>query len=691
MVEVVQDQIVATSLDKPQAFDAKKTRTTGIPIVGNVSWGTHFCLFYQNKDDLINALAPFFKAGLENNEFCMLVTSEPLTKEEAENALRKTVPDFDRYLKKGQIEIVPHDEWYLKNSVFDLQRVLGAWIEKLESALDSGYDGIRVAGNTAWLEKRDWKDFADYEEKVNSVIGNYRMIVVCSCSLDKCNASEVVDVVHNHQFALVRRGGNWEVLESSQLDRTRKMLQQSQQQFESLFMGNPEASVHLDTQFHIINVNPRFLKLFGYSAEEVKGKNIDDVVVPEDMREEAESLNKDAKNGYASHNTVRKRKNGSLMPVSISAAPVTFENKLLGYVGIYKDITDLKKAQQESEESRKHFQTLFDLMADPVAVVDGRGKILEATRKVEEITGFKKEELVGKNFLKIEMFGAKTKAVMIKSLAKRLMGMNLQPYEVEVLKKDGGKLMYEINAAKIDYKGKPADLVVFRDILERKNLEEKLRVVGGLTRHDVRNKLSAVTGNAYLLKRKLVGNPEALEQLADMENAVRNAEAIFEFARTYEKLGVEKLVNMNVGKAVDEATSLFTDLKGIKIVNECHDLTVLADSLLRQLFHNLIDNTLKYGEKTGQIRIYSKTSSADKLELVYEDDGVGIPNDMRSSLFKEGFTSGKGTGYGLFMMKRICEVYGWAIRETGEPGKGAQFIIAIPKISQKGKENYETS
>jgi PAS domain S-box-containing protein len=463
---------------------------------------------------------------------------------------------------------------------------------------------------------------------------------------------------------------------------------ESHQKFEGLFRHNPEAAVYLDVNFKIVDVNPCFCQLFGYSAKEVEGRNINEVVVPEGMREEAESMDKDAKNGHVSHDTVRKRKDGSLVHVSISAAPVTFENNLLGYVGIYKDITELKRAQEESEESRKHFQMLFDLMADPVAVVDGRGKILEVTQKVEEITGFKKEELVGKNLLKVKMFGAKTKAVMIKGLAKRMMGMNVQPYEVEVLKKDGGKLMFEINAAKIDYKGKPADLVVFRDVLERKNLEEKLRVVGSLTRHDVRNKLSAVTGNAYLLRRKLAGNAEALEQLADMENAVRNVEAIFEFARTYEKLGVEQLVNTNVGKAVDEAASLFTDLKGIKIVNECHDLTVLADSLLRQLFYNLIDNTLKYGEKTGQIRIYSKTSSADKLELVYEDDGVGIPNDMRSSLFKEGFTSGKGTGYGLFMMKRIIEVYGWDIQETGIQGKGVRFVITMPKTDPNGKENY---
>jgi PAS domain S-box-containing protein len=460
------------------------------------------------------------------------------------------------------------------------------------------------------------------------------------------------------------------------------------EKFEGLFRHNPEVAVYLDVSFKIVDVNPRFCQLFGYSAEEVKGRNINDVIVPEGMREEAEGLDKDAKNGYASHDTVRKRKDGSLVHVSISAAPVTFENKLLGYVGIYKDITELKRAQEESEESKKHFQMLFDLMADPVAVVDGRGKILEVTRKVEEITGFKREELVGKNLLKVKMFGAKTKAVMIKSLAKRMMGMQVEPYEVEVLKKDGGKLVYEINAAKIDYKGKPADLVVFRDISERKNLEEKLRVVGSLTRHDVRNKLSAVTGNAYLLKRKLAGNPEALEQLADMENAVRNVEAIFEFARTYEKLGVEQLVNLNVGKTVDEAVGLFPDLKGVKITNDCGGLTLLADSLLRQLFYNLIDDSLKYGEKLTQIRIrYEK--SEDKLKLIYEDDGVGVSMDIKPKLFTEGFTTGKGSGYGLYLIKRMMDVYGWTINETGTHGKGAQFTINMPKVKPDGRPNYK--
>jgi signal transduction histidine kinase len=197
----------------------------------------------------------------------------------------------------------------------------------------------------------------------------------------------------------------------------------------------------------------------------------------------------------------------------------------------------------------------------------------------------------------------------------------------------------------------------------------------------VRNKLSAVTGNAYLLKRKLAGNPEALEQLADMENAVRNVETIFEFARTYEKLGAEQLTYVDVKKTVDEAVGLFPDLKGVSIMNNCGGLTLLADSLLRQLFYNLIDDSLKYGEKLTQIRVRYEEFE-DKLKLIYEDDGVGISKDNKAKVFNEGFTTGKGSGYGLYLIRRMMEVYGWTISETGVPGKGAQFTIRIPKTKR---------
>ena len=190
-------------------------RHSGIDIIEDVPWGTHFCQFYQTTEDLIDILVLYFKAGLENNEFCMWVTSQPLEVEEAKEALRKVVPDIDVYLEKGQLEIISYSHWYVKEGAFDSDRVLNGWVEKLNKALANGYDGLRLTGNTFWLEKEDWNDFVDYEKEVDRVLGNYQMIALCTYNLDRCNATEIIDVVVNHQFALIKKNGKWELIESS--------------------------------------------------------------------------------------------------------------------------------------------------------------------------------------------------------------------------------------------------------------------------------------------------------------------------------------------------------------------------------------------------------------------------------------------------------------------------------------------
>jgi len=195
-------------------------RNIGIDVIGTIPWSTHFCQFYDTKQDLIDILVPYFKTGLQNNEFCIWVTSEPLHEEEAKQAMGKAVPNFTQYLKRGQIEIVPYNEWYLKEGAFNGQRVLNAWIDKLNQALSKGYDGMRVTGNTAWLEEKYWRGFVNYEEEVDKVIGRYNMLTLCTYPLSKCGASEIIDVMGNHQFILFKRAGDW-VLESSEYRHTR--------------------------------------------------------------------------------------------------------------------------------------------------------------------------------------------------------------------------------------------------------------------------------------------------------------------------------------------------------------------------------------------------------------------------------------------------------------------------------------
>jgi PAS domain S-box-containing protein len=331
---------------------------------------------------------------------------------------------------------------------------------------------------------------------------------------------------------------------------------ESQQKFHQLFMGNPEAAVYVDQNFHVVEVNPRFTELFGYTPKEIVGTHINARIVPKTRGKEAESLDKNSKKGYVYHNSIRQKKNGELVPVAISAAPIIIEEKLTGHVALYKDISKLKEAE-----------------------------------KVQ------------------------------------------------------------------------------------KDTSEKLRVVGGLTRHDIRNKLSAIAGNIYLIRRKLAQGHETEEQLLDVESTIDQVEEILDFARNYEKLGVEELANINVEKCIKEALSLFEDLNGVHVQCKC-PVTVVADSLLRQLFYNLVDNSLKHGEKVDKIEIYCKKTDDDGIRLVYEDNGVGIPSEEKNDIFKEGY--GKGTGYGLHLIRKMCEVYGWTIRETGTTGQGARFEITIP-------------
>ncbi|MFW9879171.1 MAG: MEDS domain-containing protein [Candidatus Thorarchaeota archaeon] len=179
----------------------------------NFPWGTHICYFYHNKEDLLDILIPYIKKGLENNQLCVCVTSEDLNEKETRENLRSEIKDFNKFLKKKQIEIFPYNEWYLKDGEFDFKRVLDGWIQKYNYAISHGFNGLRVTGNTAWIEKKIWKNFSDYEEEINNVVGNYRMIVLCTYSAEKCGINEVLDVMKTHQVATIRKEGKWEILQ----------------------------------------------------------------------------------------------------------------------------------------------------------------------------------------------------------------------------------------------------------------------------------------------------------------------------------------------------------------------------------------------------------------------------------------------------------------------------------------------
>jgi len=113
----------------------------------------------------------------------------------------------------------------------------------------------------------------------------------------------------------------------------------------------------------------------------------------------------------------------------------------------------------------------------------------------------------------------------------------------------------------------------------------------------------------------------------------------------------------------------------ISMINHSADIEIFADPLISKVFVNLLDNSIRHGKRTSIISVSSKNDHQDMI-VIYEDDGIGIPDLEKELIFERGY--GKNTGFGLFFIREILSITGLSIREVGIPGKGARFEILVP-------------
>ena len=191
-------------------------RRKGENLQGEMPRGTHVCIYYESIDDLIDTVVvPFFKTGLEKNEFCVWVPSKLLTLEQSRMALGRRIPNFDRLLAAGHMEIVPGGG-FLKGDQFDVIKSLGMWRDKLSVALAKGYTGMRASGDAFWINPGQWKNFSEYEYKLNKVFKGKPVAVLCTYPLMMMrSATEVLEVAGAHRPAVGRRNGDWELVETT--------------------------------------------------------------------------------------------------------------------------------------------------------------------------------------------------------------------------------------------------------------------------------------------------------------------------------------------------------------------------------------------------------------------------------------------------------------------------------------------
>jgi PAS domain S-box-containing protein len=479
--------------------------------------------------------------------------------------------------------------------------------------------------------------------------------------------------------------------------RAEEALRESEEKYRSLLQDSGLKIGYYDLQGNILMMNKKgqedlnrpLEEIAGKSVYEVFGKDIGDIIIRR-IGEIAKS--KEAK----SYEDFVELPAGKKWFLSTYSGIGDGKGQISGVQVISIDTSERKSAEEALRDSEEKFKRIFESANDGLIYLDAFGRILDANGKALEIFGGAKEEVLGKHFTKIGIFSPKEIPILMRNFAGVMEGKKTV-IEYAIKNKNGKVIPLECSASLLKSDNESMIAVVARDSSERKKtleklqiLNEKLGVVGGLTRHDVRNKLFTVINNVYLAKQLLPDDHKALAYLREIESACGQTTRILDFAATYESLGVEQLALVDMGKAVEEAASLFSDLQGVKVVNECHGLGVMADSLLRQLFYNLFDNSLKHGEKVSRISVHYQEGK-DGLRLLYEDDGVGIPKAIKPKIFAEGFTTDKGFGHGLPLVKRMLEVYGWTIEEEGKSGKGVKFVITIPRTNSNGKENYQLS
>ena len=174
----------------------------------DMPWGSHVCQFYQEKEDLLQLLVPYFKQGLEKNDACVWLVGD-LTVEEARSALSAAVPDIDYYLAKGQITIRHYSELYTNPD--GTVKAAGPLCEQFAAmeptVRENGFNGLRASGSVSWVDNEEsMSRFMEYETKVHCAIQDSRMMAVCTYPARAASMTATRELIHNHGKLFVKRG-----------------------------------------------------------------------------------------------------------------------------------------------------------------------------------------------------------------------------------------------------------------------------------------------------------------------------------------------------------------------------------------------------------------------------------------------------------------------------------------------------
>ncbi|WP_202318861.1 sensor histidine kinase [Archaeoglobus neptunius] len=355
---------------------------------------------------------------------------------------------------------------------------------------------------------------------------------------------------------------------------------------------------------------------------------------------------------------------GFILPAEIGGERIGVTNWI--------DITGLKRYEKKLRESEEFHRSLIEEFITPVAVIQD-GRLVYVNRIFEKNTGYRKDELIGKDPLELLVHPED------RDLFKRCIdGGNSKDYEIHnffrIKTKSGRERWMAIRLSEITYRGREAVAITSVDMTELHRLTEELRrkneylsLLNKVLRHDILNDLTIIRAALELKDEKLI---KAARSRVD-----RISELIDEI-KILEEAGKEKRV-LNLAEVVREIAEMYRDAAVVKLNLE--DVHVSANEGIKTVIQNVLNNAVKHSERFPvEIEIETMVEG-DWIVLRIADNGRGVPDEIKAKIFDEGFTTGGGSGLGLFIVKNITELYGGKVEVKDNDPSGAVFEIRLPK------------
>ena len=500
--------------------------------------------------------------------------------------------------------------------------------------------------------------------------------------------------------------------------------------FDQLVETAPEGIAIDDPQGRVMRVNAEFVRMFGYGVDEAVGQCIDDLVAPPARQEEARALTRSTGKGETNFlETVRRRKDGTLIDVSIIAAPILIAGKQEAVYAIYRDITDRKRAEEALRESEALYQSLVKVSPLSICRKDLAGRFTFANQRFLEALNPSLAGLIGLTDFDLhppelaEKYRRDDQVVMDSGQAREFI-------EERVVLGGESRVIQSYKTPIYDGAGKINGVQIsFWDITERKQAEtekealqaqlhqsQKMEAIGTLAggvAHDFNNLLTGILGNIALMRSSLPPADPLLENLNAAETAARQAADLTQGLLTFGRSAMVLPVPMNITAALDATLailkqSLPATMHIVRDYGQTAWNVLLDQSQMTQILLNLAVNARDAMEGQGTLTIRARNEvvaeeyvlihpfarTGEFVHLSIRDTGPGIPPAILEHLFEPFHTTkppGSGTGLGLSIVYgAVKQAGGWI---TGESTEGAEttFDIYLPRCLETAPRSLPPS